>query len=409
MNNPDPTEIGQYQREAQHMQRFSIPSLIISITTLLLTADSATAQKISAESAPDWNALFDRSSGWTGADGIYAIPLNGREIPDEDHPVPATFFLFSDTFVGEVDEEGNRLPGTTMVNNTAALLLGTDPLDERITFIVRKDSDGKPRALVVPDTPNSEPDHWYWFQDGIALDETLHAFTIRMKPGDGGVFNFAVDGVARISTPIDHDHPFTEVTQTELPLFLEANDNRGEIIYGTSFMPNTEAAGSPNPDGYIYIYGTQNDLSKKLVAARVEPEQFTDPSAWRFWDGTEWNPDIETSAPLTNRISSEISVSPLPNGRYILVFQNNALGREVAIRVGESPIGPWGPAHKIYHCPEPDRDKDIFVYNAKAHPHLSDEGELLISYNINTFDFWDHFKYADIYRPRFIRLKLDQL
>ena len=48
------------------------------------------------------------------------------------------------------------------------------------------------------------------------------------------------------------------------------------------------------------------------------------------------------------------------------------------------------------------------MYNAKAHPHLSRPGELLISYNVNTFDFWgDFFRDADIYRPRFIRLKLE--
>ena len=70
------------------------------------------------------------------------------------------------------------------------------------------------------------------------------------------------------------------------------------------------------------------------------------------------------------------------------------------------PDGPARTARKIWHCPEPDRDPDIFVYNAKAHPHISAPGELLISYNVNTFDFFDHFKYADIYRPRFIRLRL---
>ena len=39
-----------------------------------------------------------------------------------------------------------------------------------------------------------------------------------------------------------------------------------------------------------------------------------------------------------------------------------------------------------------------------AHPHLSKPGELLISYNVNTLNFWDHFNYADIYRPRFINI-----
>jgi len=48
------------------------------------------------------------------------------------------------------------------------------------------------------------------------------------------------------------------------------------------------------------------------------------------------------------------------------------------------------------------------VYGAKAHPHLSAPGELLISYHVNTFDFWENFSAGgvDIYRPRFIKLPL---
>ena len=78
------------------------------------------------------------------------------------------------------------------------------------------------------------------------------------------------------------------------------------------------------------------------------------------------------------------------------------------MRIGESPVGPLGPMQRIYRAPEVDFDPDIFVYNAKAHPHLSRPGELLISYNVNTFDFFgDFFQYSDIYRPRFIRLIVD--
>ena len=82
------------------------------------------------------------------------------------------------------------------------------------------------------------------------------------------------------------------------------------------------------------------------------------------------------------------------------------MGNSVALRIGESPTGPFGIFYSIYDCPEVLQDPDIFVYNAKAHPSLSNENEMLISYNVNTFDFWDHFSNADIYRPRFIYLKI---
>ena len=37
---------------------------------------------------------------------------------------------------------------------------------------------------------------------------------------------------------------------------------------------------------------------------------------------------------------------------------------------------------------------------------LSSPKKLLISYHVKTFDFFDHFANADIYRPRFIELPL---
>jgi hypothetical protein len=93
----------------------------------------------------------------------------------------------------------------------------------------------------------------------------------------------------------------------------------------------------------------------------------------------------------------------MEDGRTILVYQ---LGNQVAIRIGESPTGPFNFYQIIYDCPEVKQNPNIFVYNAKAHPHLSKPGQLLISYNVNTFNLIDHFLDADIYRPRFITLEI---
>ena len=76
------------------------------------------------------------------------------------------------------------------------------------------------------------------------------------------------------------------------------------------------------------------------------------------------------------------------------------------MRLGASPVGPWGPPFQVYDVSgDLEPDKDIFPYNAKAHPVLSEPGELLISYNVNSFDFFnDVLTYPNLYRPRFMRL-----
>jgi hypothetical protein len=367
----------------------------------LASAAAADVLPYSAVRAPEWDALFDRSSGWTGADGVHTIPRSGDERPGAADAT-STFWWFGDTFIGEVDAEGRRLAGTKLINNTVGRLDGGQPLAEQMHFFWRTNAAGEPEAQV---RPNTDPSHWFWFGDGIVLNGKLYSFALRMKKaGTGGAFDFAVDGVSLLSGDASSPVPFETYSQRAAPLFVAFP----ETYFVSAVMPNTAAAGAPYPDGYVYLYGTRNDpYNKKLVVARFLPQDVENFSAYRYWDGRRWVRQIAKAAPLTDRLSSEFSVTPLADGRYLLVFQLDALGRDVAVRYGASPVGPWGSPIPIWRAPEPDLDPDIYTYGGKAHPHLSQPGELLISYHVNTFDFWDHFANADIYRPRFIRLRVD--
>ena len=53
------------------------------------------------EEAPEWTNLFNRTSGWFGADGIFAIPKNGV---DKLSDSAETVLLFSDTMIGEIED-----------------------------------------------------------------------------------------------------------------------------------------------------------------------------------------------------------------------------------------------------------------------------------------------------------------
>jgi len=109
-------------------------------------------------------------------------------------------------------------------------------------------------------------------------------------------------------------------------------------------------------------------------------------------------------------VSNELSVTPLKDGRYLLIFQVMGISDKVGARMGLSPHGPFGPIENIWTTPEVQETPEILPYNAKAHPNLSQPGELLISYNTITLDFWNDIQEnAHIYRPRFIVLKSPQL
>ena len=125
--------------------------------------------------------------------------------------------------------------------------------------------------------------------------------------------------------------------------------------------------------------------TKNLLAARVKPKYFEDFAQWKYWDGSEWTTNMTRAKAITNAVSNELSVTPLPDGRYALIFQVMGLSDKVGMRIGSSPVGPFGEIKEIWRTPE--ADQGLYCYNAKAHPNLSQNGELLISYNTITLDF----------------------
>ncbi|MGM9490143.1 DUF4185 domain-containing protein [Ideonella sp. YS5] len=372
-------------------------------------AVAADVPPYSAVAAPEWTGLFNApfgvNDGWSGADGVYTIPMNGDERFGSGSSTK-TLILFSDSFVGGTHPDGSRIGGTVMVNNTSAMLTGATADAAALQFNVRREADGRAASMVKP----LQADQWYWPGDGLVWKGQVRLFASRMGPGDGGDFNFRQVGVDLLTAPATEAAPFLgSYTRRSLPLFAPRNGTLGEIAFGVATMPLTEQAGAPNPDGFVYVYGVRSDdYNKKLLVARVRPDQVTNAGAWRFWNGKLWATDINKAAAVANRMGAELSVTPLPDGRYLVVHQLDAISGTIAVRYGSSPVGPFGKPIPIWLCPEEKLTANTFVYGAKAHPHLSAPGELLISYHVNTFDFWENFKAGgiDIYRPRFIKLPL---
>jgi tetratricopeptide (TPR) repeat protein len=360
---------------------------------------TATVRPLSAESAPEWDALFARTSGWTGADGIYSLPVVGTDA--EGQPVNYTLWTFNDTFVGRVNDQGDRI-GARIVRNSAALMRGNQPDPGQLEFLVGQNRGGDPTDWFLPSNPS---ERWLWPNGGVVANNKIYLFSRRMKPlrrGDGdGFFDYAYEGVSLLSSDVASPRPLQDYQQVNTPLYAPSTCDRGSMTLGQSVMPHT--------DGYLYLYGVRNDLdSKKLIVGRVLPEAIEDFTQYQYWDGQTWGVNFQAAAPLTDQISSEFSVSPLPDGRFILVFQlNDFLSRTVAVRYGNSPVGPWSEPIPIWNTKEDDLSLHTVTYGAKAHPNLSQPGELLISYATSTTKNSEQYDNANIYRPRFITLALN--
>jgi len=356
-----------------------------------------------SEPAPEWTALMERTSGWFGADGIFSIPLDGKETQQIEGK--KTLFVFSDTYVGEV-ENGVPKPGNVMVNNSTAWLQGNAPDASAISFEYNTDARGEPSTYFIPDNAQSQPGEYFWMGDGFINHEkgnALYLFAYHVHKTGPNVFDFEQTHVTLLK--IKDPTPEGMLVYQQMPTYLGfVHPERGRVYFGSGVFVNTKKAGAPHPDGYVYIYGVMEG-KKSLIAARTLPRKIEDFDQWTFWNGESWVKNKEEVVPITEHVSNELSVTPTGDGRYLLTFTVMGLSEKIGIQVGSSPVGPFGEVHEVYTCPE-YAEKGLFPYNAKAHYHLSKPGELLVSYNTITLDFWEDIQRdATIYHPRFVMVK----
>ena len=403
----------------------SRPLTALAITALLAIASqgSVQAQKQSAPAelpgkpAPEWDAIFARKEGWTGADGCYSVELgDGR-----------TLWLYSDTWVGTI-AQGKHAEGSRLVNNSIglqpAVINGKAPKRDSLEYHWGKPGkDGKPRAWIEPDLPLKADDpqaagkSWYWLLDGCMISppgggKKLLVFLMHMgrkKEGGDGVFNFRMLGgaLAVISNPLDAPSQW-KITQAVNPHSRRKGSD--DISWATAlYSSGREGPGEP---GMLYIYGIRDvkGLNKQVVLARAPAARADDFSTWRFFNGKGWSGKSSDAVKITDEAVNEHTVERISfagKNHLVLVESQPVFGRHVLVRTAAKPEGPWSGLKKVFLVRNLENGKHKrFTYAGKGHAHLSAPGELLISYVINSHNFWDMVGDTSIYRPRFIRVPL---
>jgi len=332
------------------------------LTLLLLLSHFALAQPKS----PPQQELFHRTSGWTGADGTYSISFSPNSV----------LWGFSDTFFGEV-KEGRRLEPYRFVNNSAVWQTQMET-----------------RFLTAPVFVPPDGNGWFWLFDGFAVDSEGRGEILLgqfEKTGGGGAFGFAQTGLwwARFQV-LPNEERIEVLEYRKLPFFTD--DGGTLITFGPALMEEGP---------WLYLYGIkQEGMKRHALVARAPKQSLGWAGTWRFFDGQSWQADVSAGATIFEGAGLEFSVYKARNGRYLyLGGAENGMSADVVVRRAASPTGPWEEPERIYTAPE--HGGTVFCYNAKAHPEISPEGKVLVSYNVNTTDLVELIEDAGIYRPRF--------
>lgn len=334
--------------------------------------------------APEYDALFERSDGWTGADGAFTVALDAT----------TTFWLFSDTWVGKI-RDGKHIE-STMINNSVARQIGRDPRSATVEFFYHI-KDNKPASLIAP----VDGKGWFWLFSGVLAGGRLNLFLMQTVKTSGDVFgfNYAATWLGCVENPASRPDEW-KIVQTKIP--WDRVSPNGNLQLG---------AASLKENGFIYIYGTDEEkrngwLHRFMILARVPEDKIDDFSAWRFYRQGEWLNDFAQAERLCDSMGSEFSVSHQPFlKKYIALTTENGMSNRIQMRLAEHPWGPWSEPTTVFECPEVKWDSSYFTYAGKAHPMLSDPNELIITYVCNSFDFGKMTSDARIYHPRFVRLQ----
>ncbi|UCF90624.1 MAG: DUF4185 domain-containing protein [Desulfobacterales bacterium] len=357
---------------------------VLPLILLLLFVAGMPPPDVAVEPAPQYDALFQRKDGWTGADGAYSVPLS-----DE-----VTLWLFGDTWIGPIRD--GRHVNARIVNNSIALLAGQEPVRARISFFEGRTPDGRLAAFFEP----ADGRGWFWPYHGILTPEGLYIFLMQIDRA--GVSDFRVIGSWLGHVPNPRDPPTQwRIRQTKIPWAQFTCS--GDLFFGSALLKD---------GNFIYIYGSDEEIingfhRKYMILARVTESRLGEFDQWRFYTNGQWRPDFTAASRLGGGLANEYSVSLQPAlGKYIAVYTEDGISGKIVARLAPQPWGPWGAPLTLHQCPEADWDPDYFCYAAKAHPAMAIRpNELIVSYVVNSMDFERMAADARIYRPRFIRVK----
>jgi hypothetical protein len=376
-------------------------------------------------------------AGWTGGDSTYSI-----ELPNGD-----TAFFFSDSYIGEfprfagdgsvtTDSNGLRTreancfpplcdPPTVLYRAHNSVVVRNKQTGILTTFVGAKDVAGYSTSYFSPPA-GVATGRFYWMGDSTVVQvdsagtKKLWVFLLEFDSS----WTYQGTAIAQLSLPSMQ----IETIQPLINLPASTNINWGSalLLDGTGFGSST-----------LYIYGMGRSATQKrpflarttMTSALLDAANATN---WTVWDGSSWNADQATAAPLIGKagdpnnaadsISDEFSVKRIStnSGDSVLLVGMDTTPifgawKDVTVYTACAPQGPFSAKTVVYSTPETGSNRvpgmlpgqtlsgNMFTYNPHVHPQFTSKGKLLISYNTNAGKSPD-LLFADTYRPRFIRV-----
>ncbi|AZQ38741.1 DUF4185 domain-containing protein [Streptomyces cyaneochromogenes] len=353
----------------------------------------------------DLNAEFSRygddpsrGDDWTGGDGTHSVRL----------PDGRLLWLFSDTYLGQVYAPPNPFGESFTWRDTTA------PLVRNSAVVMR--GGRLERTLPTPLFPDPAPGQWRWpvgarveprspGSSEQVLRVLLWVRTAGQAPWIYGVPT--ATEVATLSLPDLRVESVVKVFDQQL-----VPDPSRRVLFGTTLVEE---------DGWTYVFGGDDGQAasrpaSRAYVARVREGRLAEPGAWEYWNGSAWaggagaRPRAVLGDGQRTGVGSAFSVARV-RGTYVLFTM--AAGTEGLTTVTSywacAPTGPWHGPTKDF-SPSLPQGAQVAAYNPQTHPELSDDGRLVLSYDVNWLETAGAAaqlnRNVSLYRPRFVSVKV---
>jgi hypothetical protein len=379
-----------------------------------------TFNAMATQNGPGTGLESSGSPGWTGGDSTYSVQLgNGN-----------TAFFYSDSYIGQSPTVAND--GTVTTDSNGLRTRTTDAFYAHNGIVVRNASTGDltttygapsggfSRSYFVPASNDGGK---YWMGDSVLVQtdssgtKKVWTFLLEFNSSTGAYMGSAIAQLSPQAMTIDSITPLS--TQ------------------GTSVMWGSAMSLEGSYGNYrLYIYGTEGG---QPYVALTNPSQgvtgVADMSRWFYAQnpgtGPSWTLSMSSATPILGEagdpnnagstISNEFSVKKITSNAgttFLLVAEDktNAINHDqnqIVLYSACSAYGPFSAMDVVYTTPETGATTvpgmtgsqmlsgKLWTYNPHAHPQFDTNGNLVISYNVNSTQGADLI-YADAYHARYI-------
>ena len=353
------------------------------IFVALVFAGSASCQTLdpgkysfTVTTSKDNDHYFRMDKIWRGADGAASIDLeNGRVL-----------WLFSDGFIcGDTTMERKN---SKMINNSIAIQNGHGLCPDSLKYYWDQSGQKPGSFFKVPGKS------WFWTGHGGMIRDRLLVFLMDVRKVKSGL-GFEVFGWHAVLVKNPHDDPSK----------WQKKYIKGARTFGTI----AGSAAVLKDEKFLYAYGAVEPGSHEVYLLRWKIED-----AWQgnlqqpeWWINDGWKvrkSEMPVPEPLFIG-GTEYSVHYDKVLKKYIQIQSFGFGEgSLGLRMADSIQGKWTELKLIYK-PDYSGIKKPFMYAARAHPELRSDG-ILVTYNVNSFDFGELIANHEIYFPRFILLKI---